>query len=435
MTPQLRIPGSSARVSRRDVFRAALAGAGIFALGPLTRLLPAAHAAPMSLERMVVINASGGCDTLNMVVPVARAPYYTRRPTIAIPEASALLLLGTSAYRLHPAMPKIAALWNEGSVAAVLRTGYPSANLSHFTSMDIFSHGVRNGFGALGLTPSGWIARFADQYAPTAMGAVALGQGRPTDFVGGQTGHLQADSLAAFKIRAAGTSGTQITNAHLYRLQQAKDMLAAFSGTGLTRDTRNALLQAHDLATNVQSSIQTYTSAVTWPNTTLGARLKDVAMLIQGGFETRIFYTGYGGHDTHTNQGAATGYQANLFAQLDNAVGAFAQDMKDRGLWGDVVIVVITEFGRRNYENGSTGVGTGAGTDHGHAWTALAIGGAVHGGVFGPDLVDADLNSEYPAYAVDFRSIYKEVLSRHLGTDPAPVFPEPLQIEQVLGVV
>jgi uncharacterized protein (DUF1501 family) len=264
---------------------------------------------------------------------------------------------------------------------------------------------------------------------------VALGQGRPMDFVGGETGHLQADSLAAFKIRAAGTSGNQVTNAHLLRLQTAKDMLTAYAGSGTTRQTRDALLQAHDLAGQVQTAITSFTSTVTWPSTTLGRRLKDVAVLMEGGFDTRIFYTGFGGFDTHSGQGTVTpdpGTQAALFVQLDNAIGAFADDMKARGLWNDIVIVVITEFGRRNYE---TGTASSPGTDHGHAWTALLVGGGVNGGVFGPDLTEAILNTEYPTYAVDFRTIYKEVLANHLGADPVPVFPETLQIEQTLGIV
>ena len=102
------------------------------------------------------------------------------------------------------------------------------------------------------------------------------------------------------------------------------------------------------------------------------------------------------------------------------------------GVWDDVLIVVITEFGRRTGVNGS------AGTDHGHAFTTLLAGGAIAGGSsYGPDLTDGDLTvaSGYPAYAVDFRSIYKEAVQDHLGADAAPVFPEALAIENVLNYV
>ena len=79
---------------------------------------------------------------------------------------------GSSAYTLHPALTHLQAMWNLGEVALVNLVGYPQANLSHFTSQDIYSLGVRGEFAALGIPESGWIARFADLYAPTPMGAV-----------------------------------------------------------------------------------------------------------------------------------------------------------------------------------------------------------------------------------------------------------------------
>ncbi len=63
------------------------------------------------------------------------------------------------------------------------------------------------------------------------------------------------------------------------------------------------------------------------------------------------------------------------------------------------------------------------------------LGGAVRGGFYGPELTEDDLLEEYLSYAVDFRSIYKEILDRHLGVDPAPVFPEPLERETLLGLL
>jgi uncharacterized protein (DUF1501 family) len=103
--------------------------------------------------------------------------------------------------------------------------------------------------------------------------------------------------------------------------------------------------------------------------------------------------------------------------------------MKRLGVWDDMVIAVVTEFGRRNFRNGSSG------TDHGHAFCEVLIGGAVNGGTYGPDLVEADIEKNYPSYEVDFRSIYKEVIDKHLGNDPDPVFPEALEKNVVLGVV
>ena len=422
-------------LGRRDLLRASLFTAGFLALGPLGRRLTEASGAPLANhKRCVVVNLSGGCDTLSMVVPKSLSSYVTQRGAIAIPSDQLLTLQGTSKYGLHPSMPEVAALWNAGDALAVQRVGYPNANLSHFESQDIFSYGVRNGFSALGALPSGWIARYADLYAPTPLGAVSVGMGRPLDFVGGQSNPLLVSSLAGFKVNGTGSS-----NARQYRIQAAKNVLEASSTSGLPSEAKQSLQSAHDLTAQVATALSAHeayvpTSGVTWPTTTIAKRLKDVAALIHGGFETRIFYTGVGGYDTHGGQGttSGTGSLPTLLSQLDGALGAFAAEMTALGLWNDIVVIVITEFGRRNEVNGSVG------TDHGHAYTALALGGRVKGArSFGPDLTDTDLTIKqgYPDYAVDFRSLYKEVLNKHLGANPAPVFPEALPIEATLGIV
>jgi uncharacterized protein (DUF1501 family) len=413
--------------TRRDLLRAAAGAAGIAALGPFRGLLPTAAGSPLPLKRMIVVNLFGGNDTLNMVVPHTLSNYYTRRPGIAIPSASAIALSGaaaTNVVRLHPSMPKIAALWAEGSVAAVQRVGYPRANLSHFTSQDIFSLGVRDGFASLGGTPSGWLARYADGFAPTPMGAVALGVGRPLDFEGGTTPPFLANDLANFRFSLNGNSAAQV-----HRLEAAKGILADWAGTGNASEARKSQALAYELADQVQAALAGYASGVTYSTATISRRLKDVAVLVQGGFETRIFFTGYGGFDTHSAQGTSTGAQATLFAQLDDGIGSLAEDLKAMGVWNDTVIVVLTEFGRRNFENGS------AGTDHGHAFAELVIGGPVSGGLHGPSLTETDLAGNHPDYAVDFRSVYREILSDHLAADPDVVFPEPLEVTTNLGLL
>jgi uncharacterized protein (DUF1501 family) len=413
-------------LSRRDLVKAGAGVAGVMALGPFRGLLPAASGAPQDLSRLVVINLFGGNDSLNMFIPVNLAPYYDRRPGLAIAPGDGLDLntgpWGTTAYRLHPSMPRIQALWAEGSVAAIQRVGYPRANLSHFSSQDIFSLGVRDGFGGLGIPQSGWAARFADAHAPTPMGAVALGVGRMLDFEGGATSPFLANDLASFRL-TVGASSPQV-----YRLAVAKSVIQDFAGTGNAGEARKALGMAHDLSDQVQAALAAHgTRPVAYSTQFISQRMRDVAVLVEGGFETRVFYTGFGGFDTHAAQGTTAGAQATLFGRLDDAVGSFAADMKTLGVWDRTAIYVLTEFGRRNYINGSDG------TDHGHAFTALVVGGGVKGGVYGPDLVEADLLSEYPSYEVDFRKIYKELLANHLASDPAPVFPEALEKNADLG--
>jgi uncharacterized protein (DUF1501 family) len=89
---------------------------------------------------------------------------------------------------------------------------------------------------------------------------------------------------------------------------------------------------------------------------------------------------------------------------------------------GDVLVLTMSEFGRMASENGNRG------TDHGHAGAMFVIGGDVKGGkVYGkwPGLEREQLyEGRDLALTTDFRSVFAEVTTRHLGaTKLEPIFP------------
>jgi len=82
----------------------------------------------------------------------------------------------------------------------------------------------------------------------------------------------------------------------------------------------------------------------------------------------------------------------------------------------------MSEFGRAVVENGNRG------TDHGHGNAMMIIGGPVRGGkVYGrwPGLApEQRYDRRDLAVTTDFRSVFAEVVQRHLGlADTRPVFP------------
>ena len=100
------------------------------------------------------------------------------------------------------------------------------------------------------------------------------------------------------------------------------------------------------------------------------------------------------------------------------------------GLWNNTVIALVSEFGRRNYDNNS------GGTDHGGGNCMMLTGGAIRGGIYGTDLTNADLSGEVLPWEIDFRSIYAEILRTHMGVgDVDAIFPEPGSISTPLGLV
>ena len=418
--------GSTPPISRRHVLQLGLAGTGAMALGPLGFHARRASAdAPGTNRILVVLNCSGGNDTLNMVIPTL--PEYAQvRGALAIPEAVSLSLQSgphaTTAYRFHPALLRLKSLWDEGAVSVVNRVGYPAPSLSHFTSQDILSYGFREAH-PTGGPPSGWIARYAELFAPTPTGAVAVGFGRPKDLMGGTTTPLILSTLGQFQFNTDGF----YPQSNIHRANAVKSMVAGIPTGGLPKAVAREVGNAYELASHVQDAIAAYSTRTDVPvysSSALAQSLREIATLIHGGFDTRIFYTGLSGFDTHAAQGTTGGgVHPGLLSTLDEAVGTFAADLKLQNVWDRVAVVILTEFGRRNYPNGSDG------TDHGHGFCALLVGGALAlagaGGVKGVDLAPIDLTSEYPLHAVDFRDVLRELVTDHLGASSASqVFPE-----------
>ena len=89
---------------------------------------------------------------------------------------------------------------------------------------------------------------------------------------------------------------------------------------------------------------------------------------------------------------------------------------------GDVVLVTMSEFGRRVRENGNRG------TDHGHGNAMMIVGGPVKGGkVYGkwPGMKEDQLwQRQDLAITTDFRDVFGEVVTGHLGArDISQIFP------------
>lgn len=96
-------------------------------------------------------------------------------------------------------------------------------------------------------------------------------------------------------------------------------------------------------------------AAGNYPKTELGKHLQTISSLFSD-CDTSIYYVSLGSFDTHINQ---ENQQKRLFTELNDALAAFAQDLKKNGRWQDVLVANFSEFGRRVAQNAS------GGTDHG----------------------------------------------------------------------
>jgi len=153
-------------MKRRDfIQRSILTSAGILLLPDA--ILSAVTDNHVSTKKLVVIQLSGGNDSLNMIVPYNNKIYYRSRPSLAIPERDVIKL---SRYQgLNPVMTSLKELYEQGRMSIINSVGYPDPNRSHFRSMDIW----QSASDANQYLNTGWVGRYlsslpAEQRKPHA---------------------------------------------------------------------------------------------------------------------------------------------------------------------------------------------------------------------------------------------------------------------------
>ena len=121
-----------------------------------------------------------------------------------------------------------------------------------------------------------------------------------------------------------------------------------------------------------------------FPDTSIGRQLGGVAQTMSLrtglGVNRQVFYTAAGGYDTHDSQAIDL---PNRHRELDEAVAAFHAAMIELGLWDDVLLFTMSDFGRSLVENGD-------GCDHGWGGHHFVMGGSVSGQEIYGDIPDID---------------------------------------------
>jgi len=123
--------------------------------------------------------------------------------------------------------------------------------------------------------------------------------------------------------------------------------------------------------------------------------------------KTPVYVTSHWGFDTHGKQDDS---HPQLLKELAEAVLAFQRDIEKQGIADKIVLMTISEFGRRVLENGARG------TDHGAAAPLFVFGNSINGGIYGeqPDLSNLDAWGDLQ-FEFDYRQIYSTVMKNHLG--------------------
>jgi uncharacterized protein (DUF1501 family) len=379
-----------------------------FAPAFLTRTIEAAGTARRKV--LVAIFQRGAVDGLNMIVPFGEREYYAARPSIAVPRPNtadgAVDLDGF--FGLHPRLGPLKPLWDSRQLAIVHASGSPDGTRSHFDAQDYMetaTPGVKS-------TQDGWLNRYLharEHASATPFRAVALAQQLPRALQGTEPA-LAMNQIGQFGIRA-GSDAVQSS----FESQYAAAADRVLNRTGSEAFDAMRMLKSAD-----PEKYQPEHGA-DYPRSAFGSALRQIAQLIKADVGLEVAFAEAGGWDTHVNQGSSVGQLAGRLDDFSRGIAALARDLGDS--MDDVVILTMSEFGRAVAENGNRG------TDHGHGNAMMIIGGQnVRGGkVYGrwPGLArEQRYDGRDLAVTTDFRSVFAEVVSGHLGvTQSRDIFP------------
>jgi len=412
-------------MNRRDLFRSVAATALISALPGLgvSRLAFAAPGRdPMIL---IVLHLRGGCDGLNLISP-ANDPFFVaaRASDLRVADsggnAGFALANGPDPaidFRLHAAAGGLSELYGQGQLAFIHAAGVTNEMRSHFIATDMIQRGVADP-AALTRIETGWLARHLMARGDTQIcGAMSMAGTLSGEFVGLSTALSTPDLDHGFGV-PGGAATTKILQS-LYGQapgpvgetgRETLTAMAAIDGRLPRGPNGKVMPYAPDASSKGPGS--NYEAGAE-----LGRGLKGIAELIKADLGLSAASVELGGWDMHENQPGRFKTQAT---KLSQAVSAFWNDLApyhDR-----LLVVTLTEFGRRLRSNRSNG------TDHGRGSVMAVLGGRVAGGRFHgawPGTADQDLDEGVDlAVATDYRQILTELVAAHGGHRPnADIFP------------
>lgn len=400
----------------------------------LHRALLAKTAASARKKTLICVFQRGAVDGLSMVVPFGDKSYYDNRRSIAIEaptrtaEAGAIDLNGY--FGLHPELQPLHELFARKELSIVTAVGSPNPTRSHFDAQDFMESATPGSK----TTRDGWLNRVLTDTCTECSGrTLAGGALHSADHAAGQAGMasgilaLRGVAMGAELPHALRGAHPTLAIADLNRFGVNNEMQSEFqrlygsAQNGVIGSAAEGAFDAIKILQQANPLQYRPANGVQYPQGEFGRSLSQIAQLIKSGVGVEIAFVDIGGWDTHQRQGGAQGQLAFRLRELSRGIRALYDDLGDR--MEDVVILTMSEFGRTVAENGS------GGTDHGHANCMFVAGGAVDGGkVLGdwPGLAREQLYENRDlAVTTDFRDVFAEIASRHLGAkDLAKVFPD-----------
>ena len=334
---------------------------------------------------LVFVQLNGGNDGLNCFVPFDDPLYYQYRPKIALSKD--IVVSKNKGMAFHPALKDFAQMQQNGDLTVIQNVGYPEPIRSHFRSQEIWQTATdSNKF-----LNNGWLGRFLDlqckEHQPTA--------------------GINIDSIDNLAMKGAEPNSITVKDLNRFKIKSDRTEDVKLSGNPQLDFVRKVANSVTEGSSEIQKALEKATTESAYPKTALAKNLEWIARLIKGNLNSKVYYTSMNGYDTHDNQ---LPVHEKRLTELNDALYAFYQEIKNAKLLQNVTVVVFSEFGRRVNDNGR-------GTDHGTAAPMFIIGGGNKGNVLGKNPNLSDLDNGDLKHDIDFRSVYASLLKQKMSFD------------------
>jgi len=372
---------------------------------------------------LVCIFQSGGNDSYNMLTPYsgasstnadAYAEYSTSRSDLALPKTGLIQISPDNTpgrtFGVHGGMPNLANLFSTGKAAFIANVGTliepvmnrtQVANASKRLPLGLYSHSDQIEQWQTSVPHSrsgiGWAGKMLDLIKNVNPGqAVSMNISTDGSNVW-QTGVSDAE-YAVDQGNDNQEGGAVALNGYLpaYNPNSTFDNVTGSAvDSQLAQDYTNLLQQTYQKKRRAaQDAYAVYSAAtapalpgnITFPNTITGRQLKQVARAIMGrsalGAVRQTFFVNRGGWDHHSD---TKKLQGEMLPEIDDALGAFWQQLGALGVQPNVTIFSASDFGRTLTSNSQ-------GSDHAWGSNQYVVGGAVLG---------KKIYGSYPSLAVN----------------------------------
>ena len=399
------------KISRRQFLQqascAAVGSTGLF--NTILNLQMANQVAAQSsftdYKALVCIFLAGGNDSYNMLVPTNDddyAQYQTVRGSMALPRSGADSLIKLAVqeadgreYSLHPAMPEMASLFDEGNAAFVANVGTlvePTTVAQYKNKLvrlprSLFSHNdqIMQWQSSVPQRPSstGWAGRMTDVLLDSSTIDSPISMN--LSFSGNnlwQTGNQSTfyTVTANGSIALTGKNDPENWGSHKrYKIIAGEGEDDVNSLIGQTYQNLFEQAYLHEYKRSVTNDIifsEAFATGATQVNdahfqeNALSQNLKGVAKTIASrnllGMQRQCFFITVGGWDHH-NELLAT--QHELLRMVSVALDGFWKALQPLGVQNNVITFTASDFGRTLRSNGR-------GTDHAWGGHHMVMGGA-----------------------------------------------------------